>query len=173
MEYIALAVPKGINKYSDLKFEKISSERNLKFIQQSDINNIDSEVKDGVLEFVEYFDLNVFQIIKLSTPIIDISSIGISQNLINYYLGREQAVLIDFLMDYKSLFPERYYIIFAFEWHKGELCRYKNLNIDKLADYFSENNSWYLWLYDYSKNYQMPNLDIPLIIEIENKLSVT
>ena len=144
-----------------------SNDYDLKLIQQEN-GNIDTEVQDGVLSFVQQFNLLLFKIIKLSTSKGNLTSSDVSQNLINYFLGQDKSILLEFLIANRNLLPRKYFVIFAFEWHNGELCRYKKIRRNDLIKYFLDNNSWYLWLYDYKKNYEKPNLDIPLVLEIDN-----
>jgi hypothetical protein len=68
-----------------------------------------------------------------------------------------------------NLLPNRFYIIFAFDWAKDEAVRYKEMNLNQLIEFFRINNSWYFWLYDYLHDFERPDLDIPLIIEVINK----
>jgi len=139
----------------------------LKLIHEEN-ENIDPEVQYGVISFAQQFNLLLFKIIKLSTSKKKRTSSDVSQNLINYFLGQDKSTLVEFLTANRNIFPRKYFLVFAFEWHKGEFCRYKKIKRNDLSKYFLDNNSWYLWLYDYIKDYEKPNLDIPLVLEIDN-----
>lgn len=167
MEYISLAIPKETGDIVST-IEIKSNNYDLKLVHQT-VENIDEEVRSGMLSLINCFNLLMFKIIKLSTSNKNSTSSDINQNLINFFLGKEKSNLIDFLTINRNILPQKYFIIFAFEWYEGELCRYKKIRINELSNYFIENNSWYLWLYDYTKNYEIPDLDIPLILEIDNE----
>ena len=166
MQYIAIAIPQEQKDIvSEIESNSISFD--LRFIHQ-ELETTDEEVRGGVYSFANRFNLLVLKTLKLSTSRENNTSSDINQNLINYHLREERSLLIDFLIKYKGTLPKKYFIIFAFEWHEGDPCRYKKIKNDELSDYFLKNNSWYLWLFDYLKDYESPNLDIPLILEIDN-----
>jgi|JI10StandDraft_1071094.scaffolds.fasta_scaffold289480_1 hypothetical protein len=167
MEYIAIGIIKEEESQLTSKLKKCSNDYDLLLIKQG-FSNIDIEVQDGVFSFLGHFNLSLFKIIKLSSSGENLTSSDVSQNLINYFLHQEKCKLIEFLIANKDLLPKKYYLVFAFEWHKGELCRYKKIGRSDLSNYFINNNSWYLWLYDFAKNYEKPNMDVPLVLEIDN-----
>jgi hypothetical protein len=167
MEYIALGLFREEEKHVTSNLIINSNEFDLKLIQQ-DHGNIDIEVQDGLISFMQQFNLLLLKILKLSTSKVNFTSSDVNQNLINYFLGQDKSNLLEFLTANRNILPRKYYIVFAFEWHKGELCRYKKIRSNHLTKYFSDNNSWYLWLYDYEKDYEKPILDIPLVLEIDN-----
>jgi hypothetical protein len=167
MEYIAI----GIFKEEEHLISKIginSNDYDLKFVREEN-ENVDPEVQYSIISFAQQFNLLLYKITKLSTSEINHTSSDVSQNLINYFLENDKSILLDFLTIKKNILPKKYFLIFAFEWHENELCRYKKIKANDLKKYFSENNSWYLWLYNYAKDYETPNLDIPLILEIDNE----
>lgn len=166
MEYIAIGIIKE-EKQLTSKLEIDANQYDLKLIQQVN-EEIDKEVQDGVLSFMRRFNLLLFKIIKLSNSKENHTSSDVSQSLIDYFIGQDKSSIIEFLTDNRNILPRKYFLIFAFEWHKGELCRYKKIKSKDLGKYFLDNNSWYLWLYDHLKDYDKPNLDIPLVLEIDN-----
>lgn len=167
MEYISLAIPKETDcMVSELEIN--SKEYDLKFLYQEG-EDIDTEVRSAIFSLINCFNVLILKIIKLSTSNRNTTSSDVNQNLVNYFLGKESSNLIEFLIVNRNILPQKYFIIFAFEWNEGEPCRYKKIRINELSNYFLENNSWYLWLYDYVKDYEKPDLDIPLILEINNE----
>ncbi len=167
MQFIGLAVLS--NEVNDIlpKLKLEASNFDL-VIEHQEADDIDIEVRDGLLGFIGSLNLSVIKIMNSSKSKRSTTSSLVNQNLVNFFLGEEKADLLEFLSSTKSILPSKYHLIFAFEWHKGELCRYHQIRPEALRQYFKDNNSWYVWLYDYSKGHYSANLDVPLILEIVN-----
>ena len=169
MEYVGLAFPSREMQFINDELTAAAAKSDLKLIPQIN-SNIDIEVRGGVSSFISAYDIALLQIVRYSALNKNITSSDISQNLAEYFKRKSSADLIDFLFNNKHLLPTNYFLIFAFEWHDGDFVRYNKTHVDTLGNFFLSNNSWYFWLYDFEKKYSIPNLDIPLIIEIDNKI---
>ena len=167
MEYICLGIPIG-EDFNFSKLETLSINYDLKILSQTS-EDIDEEVKKGLLSYANFFKLSIFKVIKFSKSKQNSTSNEIGQDLINNSLDKENSDISKFLILNKCLLPKKYYIIFAYFWDDEELCRYKKLKIGDLNNFFIENISWNLWLFNWKKNYFIPDLEMPLVLEIDNE----
>lgn len=169
MDFIALGLKKSEPVKVTNYLKKEASNYDLKLVSKDKEVEIDEEVRSGVESFASTLDLSLLKIIKQSTQNKNTTSSDIDGELVDLFLERiEKCNLIEFLVNNKNHLPNKFYIIFAFEWYAKEPCRYKELKIDDLYDHFSNHNSWYLWYYNFERKIYHPDLDIPLILEINN-----
>lgn len=166
MQYIAIGY-RSCDKIDLEKLEYEAGNHDLKVVP-CDNDQIDPEVRNGVVSFIKAFDLQPLQLIRLSTEKQDQTSGGVDQNLFEYSMGQAEPNLIKFLHSSKDILPLKYYLIFAFEWNKNQPVRYREFCLDELSEFLFKNGSWYFRLYDFLHNSFTSELDFPLIVEIEN-----
>lgn len=124
--------------------------------------------REGLQDFVSFMDLSLLQFSAFNEDDKKASSRQISDELMEYYRTSKEQGLLNFLSSETALLPKTYYLLFACDWHAGKPVRLEKINSRELKDHFKRNNSWYLWLYNYSARSYYPKLDLPLILEITN-----
>ena len=122
--------------------------------------------KEGMEDFSIHFELEYLQLAAFNEDDRKARSRQISDELSEYHRISEECGFLNFLDKEKASFPETYYLIFACDWEPGDPARLERVPVDELKPYFKRNNSWYLWLYNYSAKRYYPKLDLPLVIEI-------
>jgi hypothetical protein len=167
MEYVAVGISEAYMAKRLESLNQIAEKHDLKLLVKPD-SDIDSEVKEGVIDFASLYRLMLIQVIRLSTEKQEKTSSGVTDNLFDFNFGNAEPHLVNFLIDAKAILPKSYHLIFAFEWHKGDRVMYKELPLSRLREYFTDNCSWPFRLYDYEKCEYGLDLDIPLIFEIKN-----
>lgn len=135
--------------------------------EKIDINTIDLEVRDGLKEFIAIESLNVIQF-KMSDEAGSMSSNSISNDMYRPYMGQGESKFLDFLQEVLPNLPEKFYLIFAFEWKVGQQVRYEIMKPKEMIDFFLNRNSWYLWNYDIKNKTFSIEFESPLIIEVNN-----
>lgn len=168
MEFTAIAFKEQISLNS---FELIkSSSKKHGFITSKECK-WDSEIEKGLTSFLKALSLETLLIIECSESMKKETGFNsVSQELTDYFFVQKSSLFLDFLIKNIDILPKNYYLIFAFEWHERDKIRFEKINICNLKGYFKENNSWYLWLYDYLNNFEQAELDIPIIFEVDNTL---
>lgn len=168
MEYIAIALNRNdVNDYIS-KLEDLATSKDILLQRSSDLF-FDKEVEDGVYSFSKKFDIEPYQVIKRSAFKDNKSSSEISQELVDVFLKGTASNFINLLQDNKHVLPKSFFIIFAFDWPAGGKVRFESIDLNKLYDFFANNNGWYLWLYDYIKEFFVQDLDIPLVLKVVNR----
>jgi len=124
--------------------------------------------REGLEDFSSFFDLSLFQFSAFSEETRKASSRQISAELAEFHSESKQNSFLNFLTEGKDALPETFYLIFASEWFPGEPVRLEKIRLSELKSYFTRNNSWYLWIYNYSAKSYYPKLEIPLVLEVIN-----
>lgn len=123
---------------------------------------------EGLQDFASLLNLEVFQFSAFNEDDKKASSKQISDNLMAFHdQGKEDHFLKFFIAEMQVL-PKTFYLIFACDWMPGNPVRLEKIQFKELTPYFKRNNSWYLWLYNYSAKRYYPKLELPLILEITN-----
>lgn len=125
--------------------------------------------REGLQDFASFLDLSLLQFSAFNEDDKKASSRQISDELMEYHRVSKDQGLLDFLSSETVLLPRTYYLLFACDWQAANPVRLEKINSRELKDYFKRNNSWYLWLYNYSARRYYPKLDLPLILEITNE----
>lgn len=165
MEFTAIAFKEQISLNL---FELINSSFEKHGFIVSKEEKWDSEIQQGITSFLEASSLKTVLTIKYSEILKKETGFeSISEELTEYFITQRKSPFLDLLVKNFEIFPQKYYVIFAFEWHQKDKIRFKKMNLHEFKNYFKENNSWYLWLYDYLNNFEQAELDIPIIFEID------
>ncbi|AEA43185.1 hypothetical protein [Fluviicola taffensis] len=124
---------------------------------------------EGLTDFSSHFELDCLQLAAFNADDRKASSRQISDELSEFNRVSKESSFLNFLSHEKDGFPDVYYVIFACDWNQADPTRLVRLASNELKTYFKFNNSWYLWLYNYSAKRYYPKLDLPLVLEINNK----
>lgn len=124
------------------------------------------EFKQGLEDFGLHFELEYLQFSAFNENDRKASSKQISDELSEFHRVSAECGFLNFITAEKDFFPETYYVVFACDWYKPDPTRLERITVDELKPYFKRNNSWYMWLFNYSAKRYYPKLDLPLIIEI-------
>ncbi|MGV3612679.1 MAG: hypothetical protein ACO1N0_17095 [Fluviicola sp.] len=125
--------------------------------------------REGLEDFSGQFELECLQLAAFNEDSKKASSRQISDELSEFHRVSQESSLLNFLSAEKASFPQTYYLVFACDWNAADPTRLELIASDALKPYFKRNNSWYLWLYNYSAKRYYPMLDLPLVLEIANK----
>jgi hypothetical protein len=125
--------------------------------------------REGLVDFSSHFDLSLLQFAAFNEDDKKASSRQISDELMSFHRDSKENSFLNFLTAEKASFPQTFYLFFACDWNQADPTRLEKITIDELKPYFKRNNSWYLWLYNYSAKRYYPKLDLPLVLEITNR----
>ena len=126
----------------------------------------DGPFREGLQDFTSLLDIEVFQFSAFNEDDKKASSRQISDNLMAFHDQGKEDHFITFFTTELQVLPKTVYLIFACDWMPGNPVRLERIQLKELKSYFERNNSWYLWLYNYSAKRYYPKLDLPLILEI-------
>lgn len=124
--------------------------------------------REGLQDFATHLDLSLLQFSAFNEDDKKASSRQISDELMEYHRVSKDLGFLNFLSSETAILPKTYYLLFACDWNEANPLRFEKINGKELKDYFKRNNSWYLWLYNYSARRYHPKLDLPLVLEITN-----
>jgi len=124
--------------------------------------------REGLQNFASLLNLEVFQFSAFNEDDRKASSKQISDNLMAFHDHVKEDAFTHFFTTEIKVLPKTFYMIFACDWISGNPVRLERIQCKELKQYFERNNSWYLWLYNYSAKRYYPKLDLPLILEITN-----
>ena len=165
MQYVGIA----LDKPSELLLGAFETADEFDLHIFEDTSLTDIEVREGLHYFCQKFNCTIFKVVRASTKKGDNTSSGVDENLFAYYEGTESNHILNFLKKYRRFLPEKFFLLFGFEWDADRSVRFETISLNDLEGFFKRQRSWYLWLYSPSNNYFYPDLDIPLIIEIVNE----
>jgi len=163
MECIAIAFRHTDNVNSDTIRDKAAAHDLL-----ASKNLSQGRFRESVTNFCEHFDLDFLQLAAFDEETRKASSRILSWQLTAFQHDGEEPGFLRFLHNEESALPETFYLIFACDWDEGDPVRLEKIPLRELNDYFTRNNSWYLWLYNYTARRYFPKLEVPLIIEVTN-----
>jgi hypothetical protein len=124
--------------------------------------------REGLQDFASHFDLSLVQFSAFNEDDKKASSRQISDELMEFHRSSKESNFLHFFATEATALPGKFYLLFACDWNAGEPIRFEKIRLKYLKDYFKRNNSWYLWLYNYSAKAYYPKPDLPLILEITN-----
>lgn len=133
------------------------------------------EVSGGASQFYSAMNCNYMAYLNClpeSNKKVKYSCSEISEDLTDYFVKSKKRS--EFLEFAKSLaeasivdMAEELYLIFADEWDEGQDIRLIESDLDGVVSYFTDNNSWDLWLYNVaSRTYVSKHYYIPLVFKI-------
>jgi hypothetical protein len=168
MQYIALAFK---DKNSSLKYPALltgaAQKYGLEIIDDTQ-GERDEEVREGLAAFKAALELTgIFSLSFQKNNLTDPNDIP--DELFRCYTEGRPSRFLTFLSECAPVLPRSFYLICAFEWRADDLIRFQKIILKDVEGYFKKNNSWYRWLYNYRTQTYQPDLDTPLIFEIENK----
>lgn len=124
--------------------------------------------REGLQNFSLHFDLSVCQFSAFNEDDKKASSGQISTELMQFHRDSTETGFLKFLDSEITVLPKAFYVLFACDWNETDPVRLEKIHLKDIKDYFQRNNSWYLWLYNYSAKSYYPKLDVPLVLEITN-----
>ncbi|MFC3149442.1 hypothetical protein ACFOEK_00200 [Litoribrevibacter euphylliae] len=136
---------------------------------------LDSEVSGGASQFYSAMNCNYMAYINClpeSNKKIKYSCSEISEDLTDYFVKvKDRSEFLQFVKNLaKALIvdvTEELYIVFADEWDEGQDIRLIESDFDGVISYFTENNSWDLWLYNVdNRSYVTKHPYIPLVFKV-------
>jgi len=125
--------------------------------------------REGITDFCEHFKLDFLQLAAFDEETRKASSRIISSQLTAFHDTGEEPGFLRFIRNEGAAFPGTFYLIFACDWNQGDPVRLEKMSLQELNGYFTRNNSWYLWIFNYSARRFFPQLGVPLIIELTTK----
>ncbi|MNK00470.1 hypothetical protein D3C87_182550 [compost metagenome] len=128
----------------------------------------EGDFREGLEDFSVHFELEYLQLAAFNENEKKASSRQISDELSEFHRVSAECGFLSFLANELDSFPETYYVIFACDWKQADPTRLVRVASNDLKTYFRFNNSWYLWLFNYSAKRHYPELDVPLVLEIAN-----
>jgi len=172
MEYVAIVAQIEENEFNEIV--KIGESLGLELI----INdfNYDLEVANGIRFFYDKMKANkLVQLIlnpKNGASNKHTTSDLLAQQLSFYFINKSDSAFLLFIESLKQsgLRYDKLFFVFASEWeNKNEIDRIRLIqcSFDEMKNYFTENNSWYLWLYSLEANSYYPEFWCPLVFEIK------
>ena len=107
-----------------------------------------------------------------SNKVIKYSCSEISEDLTDYFVKvNSSSKFLDFIniLEYSSILDkaEELYFVFCDEWDEEQDIRLLEVSFNEVVRYFTNNNSWDLWLYNIEDSqYVTKNHFIPLVFKI-------
>ncbi|MEE9372813.1 MAG: hypothetical protein V3V00_07135 [Saprospiraceae bacterium] len=136
------------------------------YLKLTEGSRMDPEIEKGVNHLSKHKDLEVVQYDLQDETVF--TSNNLSQDLIKPFIDQGDSLFLKYLEQIQIYLPNRYYLVFGFEWYEADRIRFISLKGSDLTDYFSKNNGWNLMLYSIENDEFYPDLDVPLIIEVDN-----
>jgi hypothetical protein len=172
MQYIGLGIRKSflnkINPYIEICLE------NNYYLEHDNNFTLDEEVEIGIKNFAEFFNIEIFRFREKSKKGIrnQESSDSICLDIANIHLiSGHKSKFLKFLIEYKDMLPESFFLIFTDIWKIEELdfkIRYMSTDLINVINYFNDNIGWEMILYDYKGDSLAFHYNIPLVFEINN-----
>lgn len=164
MDFVGLGISSSVDIATVLKTFEYQDTINAEI---KDIDSVDLEVREGLREFISIENLNVIQF-KMPDESGSISSSSVSNDMYRPFMGQGESVFLNLLTYVIPQLPEKFYMIFAFDWIAGQRVRYETMKPKEMIGFLLNRNSWYLWLYDIVNKTFNIEFESPLIIEVNN-----